>query len=480
MWANFLSFFGSLRIGGRRFIPLHRRILKGTRTVTHLSAWFGREITIKLSGRSFCLFFVALLATACGGETSSEPATPAATGVIDRVPAATATPEIALAAAPTLSPIATAPSVADSSPEAAGAGSPPATATPQAGRATALPGFRLPQGEEPGWLFHGTGDSLPPIAFSPSGELLATGHGDGSVILWSVASGGRVRALPTAPPGTGGGKVAALAFSPDGAWIAAARPASGRVDLWEVASGQWMRTLQTGAGLSDVAFSGDGQWLAGGIARGESVATLGEVVVWETDTWAVHQVLADVAPDLVFGRQEATLATVSGLPLAGMGTTIEPGAIVLWDAENGAQLAQIGVPGYVAAIDCRFTGENSLLAANVLQSIEAEPGYASQTLLFDGGRGALLRSLPAPAESGALPLLVEDVALGGNGKLVAVSYQPNQIVIWDAAAGTPLRELAGQAERLRYPVFSPDGTLLAASASDGRILLWSVGAPSAD
>ena len=480
MWANFLPFFGSLRIGGRRFLPFYRGVLEVARAISHLSAWFGRELTIKLSGRTFFLFFVALLATACGGETSSEPATPAATGVIDRVPAATATPEIALAAAPTLSPIATVPSVADSSPETAGAGSPPATETPEAGRATALPGFRLPQGEEPGWLFHGTGDSLPPIAFSQSGELLATGHGDGSVIFWNVASGGRVRELPTAPPGTGGGKVAALAFSPDGALIAAARPASGRVDLWEVTRGEWVRTLQAGAGLSDVAFSSDGQWLAGGIARGESASALGEVVVWEMDTWAVHQVLADVAPDLVFGRQEAKLATVSGLPLAAMGTTIEPGAIVLWDAENGVQLAEITVPGYVAAIDYRLTGDNSLLAANVLQSIEAEPGYASHTLLFDGGTGALLRSLPAPAEGGALPLLVEDVTLGGNGKLVAVSYQPNQIVIWDAAAGTPLQKLAGQAERLRYPVFSPDGTLLAASAADGRILLWNVGGTRVD
>lgn len=421
------------------------------------------------------LFFLG----ACAGQPAPEGATPRATSAVARPPTATVTAEESPtdapfpAGSPALSPTAL-PDDGNTAVLTETLPSEPAEAAPQAGMSTALPGFRPPEAEEPGWLFHGSGDRLPPIAFSPDGMMLATGHGDGSVRLWDLASGGQVRELPAAA----GGELAAVAFSPDRRFVAAAGPVSGTVDLWRAATGEWVKTLEGGAGLSDVTFSGDGRLLAGGIARGDTRSALGQVIIWETETWTVEQVLADVAPDAFFGREGTTLATVSGVPLAAMGANIEPGAVVLWDASSGQQAQQFGVGGYIAGMD--YHAGEGLVAANVLQSTQAEPGYASLTVLLDVGSGEVLHSLPAPAEGGALPLFVEEVALSPDASLVAVGYQPDQIGIWEVARGELLRTVATPAEWLRHPTFSPDGTLLAAASADGRILLWQVDGASGD
>lgn len=429
--------------------------------------------------RTVFLILALLFLGACTGQPAPEGTTPRATSAVARPPAATATAEVsptatsAAASSPVPSPTAL-PGGVDTPVLAETLPSEPAETASQAGMATALPGFRPPEGEEPGWLFHGTGDRLPPIAFSPDGMMLATGHGDGSVRLWDLASGGQVRELPAAA----GGELAGVAFSPDGRFVAAAGHGAGTVDLWRVPTGEWLQTLEGGAGLSDVTFSGDGRLLAGGIARGDTRTALGQVIVWDTETWEIRQFLADVAPDAVFGREGTTLATVSGVPLTAMGATIEPGAVVLWDAKSGEQAQQLGVGGYVAGMD--YNSGEGLVAANVLQSTQAEPGYASLTVLLDAGSGEVLHSLPAPAEGGALPLFVEEVAFSPDASLVAVAYRPDQIGIWEVASAELLRTVATPAEWLRYPRFSPDGTLLAASSADGRILLWQIGGASGD
>jgi len=421
------------------------------------------------------LFFLG----ACAAQPAPEGATPRATSAVARPPTATVTAEESPtdapfpAGSPALSPTAL-PDDGNTAVLTETLPSEPAEAAPQAGMSTALPGFRPPEAEEPGWLFHGTGDRLPPITFSPDGTMLATGHNDGSVRLWDLASGGQIRELTA----VAGGELTAVAFSPDGLFVAAAGPGAGTIDLWRAATGEWVQTLEGGAGLSDVAFSGDGRLLAGGIARGDTRAALGQVFVWDTERWAIQQVLADVAPDVVFGREGATLATVSGVPLAAMGATIEAGAVVLWDAGRGEQVQQLGVDGYVVGIDYH-SGEDTV-AANILQSTQAEPGYASLTVLLDANSGEIVHSLPAPAEGGALPLFVEEVALSPDASRVAVGYRPDQIGIWEVARGELLRTVSTPAEWLRYPAFSPDGTLLAASSADGRILLWQVNGASGD
>ncbi len=100
-----------------------------------------------------------------------------------------------------------------------------------------------------------TGHNAPvnAVAFSRSGNLLASGGDDNNVILWDGASFAFVRTLAGHTD-----DVSAVAFSADGL-----RLSSGSVDgstrLWDVASGRLERTLRTCASaITSVAFAPDG------------------------------------------------------------------------------------------------------------------------------------------------------------------------------------------------------------------------------
>ncbi len=53
------------------------------------------------------------------------------------------------------------------------------------------------------------------VAFSPDGQILASGGGDGKINLWSAADGRRLNTFEGHQAG-----VTCLAFSPDGEWLA--------------------------------------------------------------------------------------------------------------------------------------------------------------------------------------------------------------------------------------------------------------------
>lgn len=96
------------------------------------------------------------------------------------------------------------------------------------------------------------------VAFSPDGQLLASGAG--SVQLWQVHDGELLRSLPDSRGGLN-----TIAFSPDGTTIAAGFSFDReRVALWNVHDGQRRQTLidQPDTKIISLAFSPDGQLLA--------------------------------------------------------------------------------------------------------------------------------------------------------------------------------------------------------------------------
>ncbi|MHC4877820.1 MAG: WD40 repeat domain-containing protein [Planctomycetota bacterium] len=97
------------------------------------------------------------------------------------------------------------------------------------------------------------------VTWNDRGDLLATGHQDGSVRLWDVDSGQELRRLDGHS-----GYVWSVSFSADGSRLASGS-GDKSVRLWDVDSGQELRRLD---GHSDyvrsVAFSADGSRLASG------------------------------------------------------------------------------------------------------------------------------------------------------------------------------------------------------------------------
>jgi WD40 repeat protein len=89
-------------------------------------------------------------------------------------------------------------------------------------------------------------------------NAIATGHGDGSVNLWDLATGHETFALPNPHHHP----IFALASDRDGILLAAGDDA-GRITLWNTQSRQCLRSMQVAdAAIHLLVFSNDGQWLA--------------------------------------------------------------------------------------------------------------------------------------------------------------------------------------------------------------------------
>lgn len=99
------------------------------------------------------------------------------------------------------------------------------------------------------------------IAFSPDGEYLAAAETDATVRLWEVETGSEVGVIQLSEPA---GFLWDVAFSPDGSMVGAVS-SQGVAALWEFPAGGLLAEFQAQArAVSALAFSPDGQWLATG------------------------------------------------------------------------------------------------------------------------------------------------------------------------------------------------------------------------
>jgi WD40 repeat protein len=109
------------------------------------------------------------------------------------------------------------------------------------------------------------------FAFSPTGQLLASGTQQYTIDLWDVKTG-----TLTATLSGHSGYIHSLAFSPNGQLLAS-KSGDNTIKLWNVETGTLIDTLSTSvSGDHYVAFSPNGQLLAGASNRGK-------INLWETE-----------------------------------------------------------------------------------------------------------------------------------------------------------------------------------------------------
>jgi WD40 repeat protein len=167
-------------------------------------------------------------------------------------------------------------------------------------------------------------------AWSPDGDKLAFGLSDGTVAVWDVVTGERLRTMEEK---IGEGKAGwlywlqSLAFSPDGALLACEADA-GTVGIWNAETGKRLYVLKKpidGTAYTrpeSVAFSPDGMVLASGWSDGV-------IILWNVKTGEQLRMLE--------GHTEALL----GVMFTPDGETLisgSPNEIIMWDVETGKQL----------------------------------------------------------------------------------------------------------------------------------------------
>ena len=195
------------------------------------------------------------------------------------------------------------------------------------------------------------------VAFSPDGQLVASGDGGGTVTLRDAGTGTPLRTLNAYHD-----SVLALGFSPDGQLLATG---GGAAQLWDVGTGKQVAVLQERAGsVGTLDFSPDGTLLATGLdnlaAEVWDVATHDLVLSLRLEDSANAVAFSPDGTLLVVGERGGVLriySVATGLPLRLLAGHEEPitaiafspsgdvlvsgstdGTIVIWDATEWVAL----------------------------------------------------------------------------------------------------------------------------------------------
>ncbi len=319
------------------------------------------------------------------------------------------------------------------------------------------------------------------LAFSPDGEVLATGDFDGAVHLWEVSTGHRM-----GPPLEAGSIVQALAFSPDGRLLAAGTAEIiHQLVLWDLATrrprGAPIRFKDWACHL---AFSPDGSRLA--VGSHDSTARL----VNAATGLAIGEPLQNAAclGSVIFSPDGSTLLTATRF-------RPEKSVVRSWDAVNGRpRPGSITLPATITQ-DLAFAPDGTFFAAGcddgsvslwdvaamrkvgptrILRGRVAGLAFSSDgaSLLTVNDRGHLAAwTVPRPSA-----LSVNRLARQA-GTRTGVGLDPaGQLVVLDAEAWRRLREEDGDAARSSDPsralAWHEDCARDAEAAGDGFGALW--------
>ncbi len=311
------------------------------------------------------------------------------------------------------------------------------------------------QGGEPGQevltLRSHTG-SVNSVAFHPTEQRLASGDSDGMVKLWDLSSW-RARSVDPLSRTLRTHPMWALAFSPDGRWLATAAPKDDYVTLWDVTTSQEVRSLkgQTKQFLC-VAFSPNGERLA---AAGFQD--------WTVDIWdvATGQLLQS------FTGHNWAILSVAFCPPDGryLATGGVDGTLRIWNTTTGREMVRPQPPPQDSVRGVAFSRDGRFLASGsfdrTVRVWEKEGGGASWKpvhLLSDPTGG------------------VTCVAFSPDGRQLAWGATDATIKVADLkasrASGPPIVTLRGHTSWVHGVAFSPDGRHLASASRDGTVKIW--------
>ncbi|MBI2529454.1 MAG: WD40 repeat domain-containing protein [Candidatus Rokubacteria bacterium] len=339
-----------------------------------------------------------------------------------------------------------------------------------AGSDAPLPGSAPPRGRIVHTLKHP--HAVFSVAWSPDGTQVATGGIlDLTVSIWDPATGRLVRTLTDRP-----GSVQALAYSPDGRFLAAGRGFVARtkdhvsVDIWEAKTAALVRSLRgpmhptTGSmDVAAVAFNPDGAQLV--------AAYQGAVLIYDVKTGGTIRTL----PIPLFVTARPLASSPDGRTIAGGDVQ---GNIRIWDGPTGSLLRTMAAhSGVVKSLAYAPDGKSLASSASGtirkrLDDVTAETERKKKEdsiRIWEPRTGTLRRELAGHTAS------VEAVRYGRGGKYLFSASQDRTIKIWDVAAGRSIETLKGHGDLIFSLALSPAGRHLA-SAGGSVVTIWELGA----
>lgn len=287
--------------------------------------------------------------------------------------------------------------------------------------------------------FHEGGPSQA-VAFSPDGTWLATAATD--IRIRETASRRIVATLP--------GGALSLAFSPREKLLAAGE--AGQVQLWSTETWTPARAPLSGGGYP-ARFSPDGAWLVTGEATGRDLRHR----LWRTDTWEVVAT-CPATPELPSQLRNAVAFSPDGTLLVTpwLKTTDGVCGLRLWKVPTLEPVTNLFLSG-LSAWSAAFTADGRhLLIGTFLGDVVT---WDLQTREIVG--------LVKDSNAG-----INSISVAAGAGVFATTSHDQRVSLWDATARQVVARFQGHLSTSWASALSPDGRLLATGSFDGTTQLW--------
>jgi WD40 repeat protein len=304
--------------------------------------------------------------------------------------------------------------------------------------------------------------------FSPNGQFIVSGAGDGKVRLWRVSDASLVweTAYWTGSLNGARGEIEAVSFSPDGQVVAVGGNSDG-VKIYRTSNGSLVTDLQ-GEGTDGLAFSPDGTYFAGPTQERLN-GDLSDVRMFDPATWALR-----------YSDRISHEGDINSIDFT------KDGQLVLTASQDRTvKISRVADGSLVRTIRAAINTGNPRATGSV-KSVRLSPdgqliatanGNENNVKIFRFDDGSLVTTLPHED-------IVETVAFSPDGRFLATGGGGSEDILPGQRQGLRLYRVSDfslveeryteHSQGVEYIDFTADSRYMVTASEDGTIKLWSV------